>query len=131
MAGVDRNEDISRIDKDMKNKFRWDWLDLCVQVKLSNGDCKGVPISEWIVKIDSPGKAKCMVCTKILSYGAKGKSALLEHCNSASHMKCARSVISNYTLPGVGNSSKSSGPKPLPPAIPLPDRVANAEVSKF
>lgn len=49
-------------------------------------------------------------------------------------MKYARSVISNFTLPGLSNSvnsSESSESKPLPPAIPLPDRVANAEVSKL
>lgn len=131
MESVDRGGDVSSIDKDVKNKFRWDWLDLCVQVKSSNGNFRGVPISEWIIKINSPGKAKCKLCTKILSYGSKGKSALLEHCNSESHMKCARSVITNFTLPGVQNLTKPSDTKPLPQAVPLPDRVANAEVSKL
>lgn len=39
--------------------------------------------------------------------------------------------MTNFTLPGVQNLSKSSDTKPLPQAIPLLDRVANAEVSKL
>lgn len=46
-------------------------------------------------------------------------------------MKCARSVMTNFTLPGVQHLSKFSDTKPLPQAIPLPDRVANTEVSKL
>lgn len=131
MESMDRSGDVFSVDKDVKNKFRWDWLDSCVQVKCSNGNFRGVPISEWIIKINAQGKAKCTLCTKILSYGSNGKSALLEHCNSESHMKCARSVMTNFTLPGVQNLSKSSDTKPLSQAIPLPDRVAIIEVSKL
>lgn len=30
MESMDRSGDVFSVDKDVKNKFWWDWLDLCV-----------------------------------------------------------------------------------------------------
>jgi hypothetical protein len=44
------------------------------------GERKATPLIEWIRKIDVPGKAKCIVCDKIISYGAQGRIVLLNTC---------------------------------------------------
>jgi hypothetical protein len=51
------------------------------------GERKSIPLIEWIQKIDAPGKAKCIICDKIISYGAQGRISLIEHSNSNEHAK--------------------------------------------
>ena len=47
---------------------------------------------------DVPGKAKCIVCDKIISYGARGRISLTEHCKSNEHAEKLKIKADNYTL---------------------------------
>jgi hypothetical protein len=60
----DRN--LKTVEKSVKNKFRWQWLETTVEITLK-GERKSIPLIEWIRKINAPGKAKCIICDKIIS----------------------------------------------------------------
>ena len=78
------DEHLKTLEKAVKNKFRWRWLETTVEITLK-GERKATSLIEWIRKIDVPGKAKCIVCDKIISYGARGRISLTEHCKSNEH----------------------------------------------
>ena len=64
---VDRNgrEDIKIIDKCVRNKFNWMWL----EEKDANGDF----LSDYIRKLKDPGFAWCLMCKAELNYGSSRK----------------------------------------------------------
>jgi hypothetical protein len=49
-------------------------------------------------ELDAPSKAKCIICDKIISYGARGWVSLIEHSNSNEHAEKLKLKDSNYTL---------------------------------
>jgi len=146
---IERDSDshiIFEIDKTVKNKFRWEWLEKTVQVPLSKGKAKHIAITEWIRKMDIPGKAKCITCRKLISYGSRGCISLVEHCESTQHLKIVKDVATNQSLPGAtirqaqgtygihpmflkGQSIQQ--PQTTKPAISLDDRIANSEVRNY
>ena len=67
----------------MENKFRWQWLEMTVEITLK-GERKSIPLIEWIRKIHS--------------YGARGRVSLIEHSNSKEHAEKLKLKDSNYTL---------------------------------
>ena len=83
--------DIKNIDKGIKNKFRWCWLE--------EKDDNGMYFSEWVRKIDVGGKAICLLCNVSLKYGSQGKSALVSHAKQGDHRKRIAAVTNNSTLP--------------------------------
>ena len=88
---------LKTVEKSVKNKFRWQWLETTVEITLK-GERKSLPLIEWIRKIDTPDKAKCIICDKIISYGAWGRVSLIEHSNSNEHAEKLKLKDSNYTL---------------------------------
>ena len=54
------------IDGTAKNKFKWVWLEKTVKVNVGGG-FKEFPRSEWLRKVDIPGKAKCLPCNKLVN----------------------------------------------------------------
>ena len=48
---------LKKVEKSVKNKFRWQWLEMTVEIMLK-GERKSIPLIDWIRKIDVPGKAK-------------------------------------------------------------------------
>ncbi|KAH3742121.1 hypothetical protein DPMN_048856 [Dreissena polymorpha] len=146
MQIIERTNDshkILEIDKLVKNKFKWEWLQTTVDVNK-----KAIPLSEWIRKIDCPGKAKCIPCEKIVNYGSCGKVSLDEHCNSVDHISKVKTLSSNERLPssftGVGNKNDAHyGIRPMfvskiqtttssesttKPVTSFEDRTAQAQV---
>lgn len=135
---IDRSTDntaIKAIDT-CANKFKWEWLETVVD---------NVALSSCIRKIDSSGKAKCILCDKLISYGNRGKVSLTEHCSSAQHKSKVKTVKQNTQLPSSytgGNSleEKTYGIHPMfknvpikvpeapKPVVSLEDRSANAQV---
>ena len=73
------DENLKNLEKAVKNKFRWHWLETTVEITLK-GERKAKSLIEWIRKIDVPGKAKCIVCDKIISYSAQGRIVLPNTC---------------------------------------------------
>jgi hypothetical protein len=99
---------LKTVEKSVKNKFRWQWLETTVEITLK-GERKSLPLIEWIRKIDTPDKAKCIICDKIISYGAWGRLSLIEHSNSNEHAEKLKLKDSNYTLGVSKANSKSYG----------------------
>lgn len=106
------DEHLKTLEKAVKNKFRWHWLETTVEITLK-GERKATSLIEWIRKIDVPGKAKCIVCDKIISYGARGRISLTEHCKSNEHAEKLKIKADNYTLGVPKANSKSYGIHPF------------------
>lgn len=70
---------IKTIDKTVKNKFKWEWL----QEKLDGGGY----FSDIFRKLKEPGFVYCTTCTDRINYGSSGKKALLAHVKRPSHLK--------------------------------------------
>lgn len=60
---------IKEIDKDVKNKWNFRWIEEVVVVKEFS-----VKFGDDIEKINVPGKATCKLCTAVINYGSKGTS---------------------------------------------------------
>ena len=105
------DEKLKTLENSVKNKFRWHWLETTVEISLK-GERKTIPIVEWIRKIDVPGKAKCIICQKLISYGARGRVSLTEHCKSNEHSEKLKLKADNYTL-GVRAPNESYGIHPF------------------
>ena len=61
---------VKEIDKSVKNKFRWSWLDrtVTISVKIGNSTEELVEkLADYIVKCDVAGKSQCLYCDKITS----------------------------------------------------------------
>ena len=71
---VDRKANVRDIDKDVKNKFRWVWLE--------SKDDAGHFLSDYIRKLDLPGVAKCIICNDNIKYASSGKKSLVNHANT-------------------------------------------------
>jgi hypothetical protein len=97
---------LKTVEKSVKNKLRWQWLETTIEITLK-GERKSIPLIKWIRKIDVPGKAKCIICDKIISYGARGRVSLTEHSNSNEHAEKFKLEDSNYTL-GVSKANRKS-----------------------
>ena len=106
------DEHLKTLEKAVKNKFRWHWLETTVEITLK-GERKATSLIEWIRKIDVPGKAKCIVCDKNISYGARGRISLTEHCKSNEHAEKLKIKADNYTLGVPKANSKSYGIHPF------------------
>ena len=91
MNFVDRKASIKDIDKSVKNKWNWNWLDKTVHV---------LPLSIFIRKIDEPGIAFCVLCKANIKYGGKGFGSIRQHCERAPHKKSEDIKKANRPLPG-------------------------------
>ena len=89
---------IKDIDKDCKNKWKFQWLEEQVHIVKSSID-KTVKVGDSIVKINLPGEASCeWWCLSVLSYKENGLSTLKEHVKSAPHVNQIKIRMSNYGL---------------------------------
>ena len=62
------------IDKGVKNKFRWEWLDKYINVvSIDQQKTISVRVGDFIKKVD---KALCTVCSSAVIYGSRGFSAI-------------------------------------------------------
>jgi hypothetical protein len=72
--------DPSIIDKDVKNKFRKEWLDTEVEVTDKKGNVCKLKIGLYCQKSEKPGIALCLICNKYeINYSNSGKKALTNH----------------------------------------------------
>lgn len=113
------------VDKSVKNKFRFEWLETAVVLKSKKLGPMDVKLADCIEKIDVPGKATCTYCKDVISYGGKGKVALTDHMKSEKHLKEVEHRRTNYTL-GAQFAPKSQTETPL---FPLFKNVTTKAVS--
>jgi len=76
---VDRDCDTRKVDKGLKNPWKWEWLERKVGDEL---------ICRFIWKLSSRGLAFCELCSKEVNYARRGWKAF-HHLNSI----CLRSCI--------------------------------------
>lgn len=75
------------LEKDVKNKWRWEWL--------NDVDADGVKWVLWLKKTEISGVAFCEACGKTINYKSSGKKAFRIHANDANHKKNVRTIQSN------------------------------------
>ena len=63
--------DLKLIDKDVKNRFKWSWLE--------EEDCNKMYLSDWTRKVNIAGKVMCKLCNDLVNYGSGGKKDLKRH----------------------------------------------------
>lgn len=83
--------DISALDKNVKNSWRWAWLEK---------EVKGVYLRDVIRKLRSSGKAYCIICSKELLYGSRGFKALVSHMESRKHCAAVEQRQNSVAFPG-------------------------------
>ena len=75
VIGKDQEGLVRDIDNGCFNKWKFQWLEEEVHVKVDGVD-KKVKIGDSVVKINLPGKASCEWCHSLLTYKGKGLSTL-------------------------------------------------------
>jgi len=101
-------------------------------------------LSEFIQKVDVPGKAICTLCDSFISYGGRGVALIIEHCKGKKHVEKVKAKATNYSLDYLltNGQAKSSAPSTssssvsqniptdtgFKPMINMMDRVSNSEV---
>ena len=138
---------VKDINKDVKNKFRWSWLErtITLTVKIGkNTEDVVEKLGDYIAKCDVPGKAQCLYCDDTINYRSRGCVALVEHATKgkkhAAKVALRRtnySLGSAFVIPSTSSASvnaselteymtrPSSTCKPL---TALSDRKAHSEV---
>ena len=58
-------EDIKLVDKGIKNKWRWSWIE--------EAGRDGKPFGSWSQKLRQPGACFCTLCARKILYGTSGK----------------------------------------------------------
>ena len=96
---VDRTANISAIDKGVRNKWNWQWLE--------ERDADGHFLSEYIRKVDKPGFAICIICKGELQYGNGGKKDVVNHGSKKKHQRNRKLRETNTTLPSIFQKTKA------------------------
>ena len=141
---LDRNEEhiVRELEKGVKEKWKWTWLDDSTEITLPNSSEKvKCNYGEFIRKINTPGKATCTLCDKLMNYGNRGKACLKSHFLTEEHRRRVKLRRTNYVVQAGASSSStpstsatvasSSGPITygIPPAHISAD-AARPEVAK-
>ena len=65
------------------------------------------------------GKAKCILCTKVITYGGRGFPSLSDHMKTENHVHNVVIKLKNYRLPGTSNPVHEQGGMYGTPAVYL------------
>ena len=103
---VQRGANLKEIEKGVKNVFRWSWLE-----EKDGNDCY---LSDYLRKIDLPGKIFCNVCDTILSYKGGGKKDLKAHALKSKHKDNLKLRKTNTVLPSTFFAPKQTPTCSLP-----------------
>ncbi|GBN78845.1 hypothetical protein AVEN_147570-1 [Araneus ventricosus] len=121
------------IDKNEKNKFRCDWLEKKINLKLGEKETD-ISVGESIKKVDVSGKVLCILYNDFIYYGKRGFRAISDHIKTKKHMDMVFTKNANYSLPSNFFPSRSSSSAaattdltPVERNVPLCDRISNAE----
>ena len=81
------------IEEGVKNSFWWVWLE--------EKDQNGQFLSEYIRKVNIPGKALCTYCNSLLNYSSGGKKGIKNHSQNKKHEQMVNLRKTNTTLPST------------------------------
>ena len=123
---------IAQLDSGLRCKWSWAWLKIEVTTNVKEVQ-HSFPLSQYFVKIDKVGYAKCNLCSKEINYSNKGSHALSAHCQTEVHrQKVCTVMTTGSVLPVPSQSAPKAGPEAMRARVRLPvptcHRVANAEV---
>ncbi|RUS82810.1 hypothetical protein EGW08_009430 [Elysia chlorotica] len=107
-----RDKNTKDIDKTVKNKFNWSWLD--------EKDCNDEFASEYIRKLLEPGFAWCLSCKEKINYGSSGKKAIFGHAKKSEHGKARRALRCTQSLPAAMSATKAMEECTASPKLMVP-----------
>ena len=123
ISGEDESK-VRDIDREEKNKFKFDWLSKTVKLE-QDGRSTDVSFRETIKKIDISGKAVCTLCNDVIYYGKRGCVAISDHLKTKKHKGKVFLKKENYALPS--SFSGVSADESTSRNVPVCDRINNAE----
>ena len=90
-------------DSGETDKWNWNWLVKESTIASSDGAIKfNQKHSVHIRKIDRPGKAHCLLCSKDITYGSRGLVSINDHVLTKKHQSKAAAEGGNQArLPGL------------------------------
>ena len=110
------------IEKSVKNKFRWDWLDHEVLIAGSK-----VKIGDTILKREEAGLAWCSLCCKDIRYASRGRAVIVSHLEKGIHVDEVKAQRENLKIK-VDREDGVTGVKRDTHGVTLKDRIAHQEV---
>lgn len=87
---VQRSDNVKDIDKLVKNKWSWKWME---------AEVDNVLLDVFIRKLTEDGKALCLWCNCEIKYSSSGCKALKDHARTEKHKQHLKTRQSNYRLP--------------------------------
>ena len=82
-----------------------------------------------LFSVNMKGKAKCILCTKVITYDGCGFPSLSDHIKTENHVRTVVIKLENYCLPGTSNPIHEHGGMYGAPLIYL-DQVMGSSSSK-
>lgn len=97
MKFIDQSSDITQLEENVRNAFKWEWLE-----RLDTNDDR---IQLWCKKINSSGQAYCVWCNSQLKYGSEGFKALTHHSKTLMHVKNAKIIKGSLRVSHFANAA--------------------------
>lgn len=128
---VNRNDSsIKEIDKGLKNRFKWEWLNKSVEVEDEDKIKYKIKFDLCFEKLYVPGRVLCTHCNDEIKYGTSGKKALEMHVKNPKHIKAWKTRKDNMEL-CVTSNEISAVTGDANPFVPLCDRSVTTQVRFF
>ena len=86
---VQRGDSLSKEENDLKNKWRWQWMEEKVDEER---------IGSFIRKVEGVGVAYCLVCRREIHYRKRGKVALTDHIKCCNQECCLNLIMTLFRL---------------------------------
>ena len=84
---LQRQEWDNSLEDGITNRWQWSWVTdprHFAETVNDRGEKVEETVGECFRKIDVPGKARCIVCAKDITYAGKGVAHLVEHLRTVS-----------------------------------------------
>lgn len=120
---------IEELDKNIKNKFKWNWLDEEVTFHDSKSFEHKIYLRDIIEKSTTcrAGHAWCKICCDELNYGSSGKKALRKHVLLKKHISKWQLRYENQQIHISKGLEVATTSRQDNPVVTLGDRVANSQ----
>ena len=101
---IDRVGAGKELEKELKNRFQWSWLDekypkIKKEGKTVEDPSLGSLFANGIRKVYQAGYVFCVTCNEAVGYSNSGCSDIQKHYTTSKHCKKKSSLNGNYLLP--------------------------------